>query len=297
MLTNFLSFNLNQTYGVLEVSGEDAATFLQGQLTNNIHQVTNQHAIYSGFCNPKGRLIGFFIVIKFNESYLLILPRSILESIHKKLSMYILRSKVKLTMQDEAIQIYGLLDKNKNSNNEVLPKNHLDVLNSNECHMIKLQGVGRFMLVGIKDACQTLIHANPELLVNEDISFWKQEEILSGSPNVYPATQEAFIPQSLNLDLMDAINFKKGCYTGQEIVARTHYLGKPKRRMFIAKAQAALNSSIGDPIDFNGQAIGHIVDLVIREGKTDLLIELLLDHIDKELTIDGHGIELNKPSF
>jgi folate-binding Fe-S cluster repair protein YgfZ len=96
---------------------------------------------------------------------------------------------------------------------------------------------------------------------------------------------------------MDAINFKKGCYTGQEIVARTHYLGKPKRRMFIAKAQAELHSTIGDAIDFNGQAIGHIVDLVIHEGKTDLLIELLLDHTDKELTIDGHGIELNKPSF
>ena len=244
MLTNFLSFNLNQTYAALEVSGEDAATFLQGQLTNDIHQVTNQHAIYSGFCNPKGRLIGFFIIIKFNESYLLILPRSITESIHKKLSMYILRSKVKLTMQDEAIQIYGLLDKNKNSNNEALPKNHLDVLNSNEYHMIKLQGVGRFMLVGLKDACQALIHENPELFVNQDINLWKQEEILSGSPNIYPATQEAFIPQSLNLDLIDAINFKKGCYTGQEIVARTHYLGKPKRRMFIAKAQAELNSSI-----------------------------------------------------
>jgi folate-binding protein YgfZ len=297
MLTNFLSFNLNQTYGVLEVSGEDAATFLQGQLTNDIHQVTNQHAIYSGFCNPKGRLIGFFIIIKFNESYLLILPRSILENIHKKLSMYILRSKVKLTMQDEAIQIYGLLDKNKNSNNEALPKNHLDVLNSNECHIIKLQGVGRFMLVGLKDACQALIHENPELLVNQDINLWKQEEILSGSPNIYPATQEAFIPQSLNLDLIDAINFKKGCYTGQEIVARTHYLGKPKRRMFIAKAQAELNSSIGDPIDFNGQAIGHIVDLVIHEGKTDLLIELHLDHTDKGLTIDGHSIELKHPSF
>ena len=297
MLTNFLSFNLNQTYGVLEVSGEDAATFLQGQLTNDIHQVTNQHAIYSGFCNPKGRLIGFFIIIKFNESYLLILPRSITESIHKKLSMYILRSKVKLTMQDEAIQIYGLLDKNKSSNNEALPKNHLDVLNSNECHMIKLQGVGRFMLVGLKDTFQKLIHENPELLVNQDINLWRQEEILSGSPNIYPATQEAFIPQSLNLDLMDAINFKKGCYTGQEIVARTHYLGKPKRRMFIAKAQAELNSSIGDPIDLNGQAIGHIVDLVIHEGKTDLLIELHLDHTDKGLTIDGHSIELNKPSF
>ena len=297
MLTNFLSFNLNQTYAALEVSGEDAATFLQGQLTNDIHQVTNQHAIYSGFCSPKGRLIGFFIIIKFNGSYLLILPRSILESIHKKLSMYILRSKVKLTMQDEAIQIYGLLDKNKNSNNEAFPKNHLDVLNSNECHMIKLQGVGRFMLVGLKDACQALIHENPELLVNQDINLWKQEEILSGCPNIYPTTQEAFIPQSLNLDLMDAINFKKGCYTGQEIVARTHYLGKPKRRMFIAKAKAELHSSIGDPIEFNGQAIGHIVDLVIHEGKTDLLIELLLDQTDKGLTIDGHNIELKHPSF
>jgi len=297
MLSNFLSFNLNQTYAALEVSGEDAANFLQGQLTNDIHQVTNQHTIYSGFCNPKGRLIGFFIIIKFNESFLLILPKSISESIHKKLSMYILRSKVKLTMQNEAIQIYGLLDKNMNSNNEALPKNNLDVLNLNEYHMIKLQGVGRFMLVGLKDTFQKLIHENPELLVNQDINLWKQEEILSGSPNIYPATQEAFIPQSLNLDLMDAINFKKGCYTGQEIVARTHYLGKPKRRMFIAKAQAELNSSIGDPIDLNGQAIGHIVDLVIYEGKTDLLIELLLDHTDKGLTIDGHSIELKQPSF
>jgi len=297
MLTNFLSFNLNQTYAALEVSGEDAATFLQGQLTNDIHQVTNQHAVYSGFCNPKGRLIGFFIIIKFNESYLLILPRSILENIHKKLSIYILRSKVKVTMQDEAIQIYGLLDKNKNSNNEALPKNNLDVINSNECHMIKLQGLGRFMLVGLKDACQALIHENPELLVNQDINLWKQEEILSGCPNIYPTTQEAFIPQSLNLDLMDAINFKKGCYTGQEIVARTHYLGKPKRRMFIAKAKAELHSSIGDPIEFNGQAIGHIVDLVIHEDKTDLLIELHLDQTDKGLTIDGHSIELKHPSF
>ena len=292
MLTNFLSFNLNQTYAALEVSGEDAATFLQGQLTNDIHQVTNQHAIYSGFCNPKGRLIGFFIIIKFNESYLLILPRSILENIHKKLSIYILRSKVKLTIQDESIQIYGLLDKNKNPINEALPKNNLDVLNSNECHMIKLQGVGRFMLVGFKDACQALIHVNPELLVNEDISFWKQEEILSGCPNIYPATQEAFIPQSLNLDLIDAINFKKGCYTGQEIVARTHYLGKPKRRMFVASTDFDKEIKHGENIFDGNEVAGTVVDINMFQNKTYLLIELILEKKDKDLKIRNHLVKI-----
>jgi folate-binding protein YgfZ len=123
---------------------------------------------------------------------------------------------------------------------------------------------------------------------------WNNLNILDGIPDIYPTTQEAFIPQSLNLDLIEGINFKKGCYTGQEIVARTHYLGKVKRRMYRAFIKSQVDLNPGDQIlNKSGEEIGQLVRSAKENNdKTNMLIELRVDQAHEILFIKSELIEI-----
>jgi folate-binding protein YgfZ len=123
---------------------------------------------------------------------------------------------------------------------------------------------------------------------------WNNLNILDGIPDIYPTTQEAFIPQSLNMDLIEGINFKKGCYTGQEIVARTHYLGKVKRRMYRAFIKSQVDLTPGDQIlNKNDEDIGQLVRSAKENNdKTNLLIELRVDQAREALFIKNELIEI-----
>jgi folate-binding protein YgfZ len=126
------------------------------------------------------------------------------------------------------------------------------------------------------------------------IESWDNLNIIDGIPNIYPTTQEAFIPQSINMDLIDGINFKKGCYTGQEIVARTHYLGKVKRRMFRAFIELEDDLTPGDQIiNEKKEVIGQLVrSAKENELRTNMLIELRVDQAHEALYIKNHVIEI-----
>jgi len=149
---NFI-FNLNQL-SVLSVSGDDALKFLQGQLTNDISLATSTQSVHAGFCNPKGRLLAFFHIIKYHDSYLLFFPKSIAEIIIKKLSMYILRSNVKLDLDPDKLMYFGLYTNNQDGqlgtlNN--LPKNEMESINEQSLIVTKLPSDGlRVIIVGDK---------------------------------------------------------------------------------------------------------------------------------------------------
>ena len=294
---NFI-FNLNQL-SVLSVSGDDALKFLQGQLTNDISLATSTQSVHAGFCNPKGRLLAFFHIIKYHDSYLLFFPKSIAEIIIKKLSMYILRSNVKLDLDPDKLMYFGLYTNNQDGqlgtlNN--LPKNEMESINEQSLIVTKLPSDGlRVIIVGDKKNCMDLIGNNSNKLEKKSFDDWIAHNIKSGIPNIYHETQETFIPQSINLDIISAINFKKGCYTGQEIVARTHYLGKPKRRMYKASFHSESQPLYGQTLVDGEESVGQVVDVAhIDNQEFVLLIEIRINSALNQLTLNGINVDISK---
>ena len=247
---------------VIVVKGKDAENFLQGQITNDIEIIKDEDkAIYAGYCSPKGRLIAFFLIIKVRDNYYLFCPSSISEEISKKLSMYIMRSKVSLVKSPENtsyFSFYGGGEEERNFKNtwDALPNNLMETIqHPNEQNttgllsITKLPGENnRYFVLGEKESIGMLYKEVYPNLGGLDSESWHASDIEAKIPNIFKESQDKFIPQSLNLDLIDAINFKKGCYTGQEIVARTHYLGKPKRRMFLGGISINEPPKVGDEI-------------------------------------------------
>ena len=294
---NFI-FDLNEL-SVLSVSGDDSLKFLQGQLTNDISMVTSTQSVHAGFCNPKGRLLAFFHVVKYLDSYLLFFPKSIAENITKKLSMYILRSNVKLDLDPDELMYFGLYANNQDGQLDLfnnLPKNEMESVNEESLTIIKLYSDGlRVIIVGDKKNCIDFIENNSNELEKQDFNAWSSHNIQSGIPNIFHETQETFIPQSINLDIIDAINFKKGCYTGQEIVARTHYLGKPKRRMYKASFKSESQPLYGDALVDGEDLVGQVVDIARTDnGKFVLLIEARINSALNNLTLNGINVDISK---
>ena len=152
----------------------------------------------------------------------------------------------------------------------------------------------RYQLMGEASKVNEFIKLNFSAYSTMSLDDWNNLNILDGIPDIYPTTQEAFIPQSLNMDLIEGINFKKGCYTGQEIVARTHYLGKVKRRMYRAFIKSQVNLNPGDQIlNKNGEDTGQLVrSAKVHNDKTNLLIELKVDQAHEALFIKNELIEI-----
>lgn len=212
----------------LTVSGLDAAAFLQGQLTCNVQELTASQAHIAALCNAKGRAVATFIIAKTGDAFLLILPVELLETVRQRLGKYVLRADVRLTDSSDDYCLIGLAGVDTGGN--------------------ALFSIDAQVPLCINLKARKLLIASPEQAVaiwNErlaqgfqpaDSCRWRYLDILSGLPWLTTATSEAFVPQMLNLDKLGGISFTKGCYTGQEIIARTHYLGKSKRALLIAEA-------------------------------------------------------------
>ena len=216
--------------GVLTVSGTDAAKFLQGQITCNINDITDIKSSLGAICNPKGRVITTFLLVKSGDAFLMILPKELLESVKKRLQMYVLRSKLTLTDSSDELCLIGLYDALQTG----AEPEHRFATSRQDNIVVDFQN--RSLVVAGTDNAQALWEEQVKLgFQPEDSAQWRYLDILSGIPWLTAETSEEFIPQMLNLDKLGGISFTKGCYTGQEIVARTHYLGKAKREMFVAE--------------------------------------------------------------
>lgn len=280
----------------IRVEGDDRIQFLQGQLTQDINLISQDKALYAGFCNPKGRVLAFMLCYVAHESIHIQLDNSIKESILKKLKMYVLRSKVSLNLLEETFTSIGFVGtKALVERNIQAPKNHLDIVQYQDVMIIRIGQDGeRYQLMGEVSKVNEFIKLNFSAYSTMSLDDWNNLNILDGIPDIYPTTQEAFIPQSLNMDLIEGINFKKGCYTGQEIVARTHYLGKVKRRMYRAFIKSQVDLNPGDQIlNKNGEETGQLVRSAKENNdKTNLLIELRVDQAHEALFIKNELIEI-----
>jgi folate-binding protein YgfZ len=252
--------------GLLRVSGADARTFLQGQVTNDVRQVSAEHSQLNSLCSPKGRMLANFRVFEREGDLYLQLPRTGLEAVRKRLQMFVLRSQVTLEdVSDQLVRI-GIAG---GCAEQLLPEVPAAASGAT-CHpppltIIRLPGDRpRFELIGPADAVIAFWEQSASLARPAGPDFWALMDIRAGLPTVYPETTEAFVPQMVNLQLIDGVSFTKGCYTGQEVVARMQYLGKLKRRMYLARVDSAEAPRPGDalysPISESGQGAGRVVD-------------------------------------
>jgi len=279
----------------IKVEGDDQVQFLQGQLTQDINLISQNKALYAGFCNSKGRMLAFMLCYLNHESIHIQIDSSIQEFILQKLKMYILRSKVSLKLANETFLCIGFIgSKALLTKNIQPPKNYLDIIHSDDIMIMRLGKDDRYQLMGETSKVNEFMKLNFSEYLSMSFDDWNNLNILDGIPDIYPTTQEAFIPQSLNMDLIEGINFKKGCYTGQEIVARTHYLGKVKRRMYRAFLKSRADLIPGDLILNNkGEEIGQLVRAANENNeKTNMLIELRVDQAHEALFINSQLIEI-----
>ncbi len=231
-------------YGLLSVIGTDARAFLHAQLTVDIESLAPERAVLAGWCSAKGRLLASFLVVPSPEGFLLQLARDLAAPVAKRLAMFVLRAKVKIADESEAWQQYATWDAPAPSA-VTWRRSGVDVP----------AGDRRF-----------LTFTKESLEAGASEAEWTLQEIRAGRPLISAATQDLFVPQMVNFEALGALDFRKGCYPGQEIVARAQYRGQVKRRMVHATAPAGVALAPGQ--DFNG---GTVVDVAPAANGSELL--------------------------
>ena len=259
--------------GLIAAQGPDADLFLQGQLTCDVQRATLDHSVLGAFCSSKGRALACLRLFRREDAVYLELPQELVEATLTRLRKYVLRAKVTLEDASHRLVRFGVAG----SHAEVVLTNQFgaipEVINSvihttgdwPDITVIRLPGITpRFELHGPLPVMQALWKALDTHATFTGAEPWLLLDILAGIPAIYPETVEAFVPQMINLDALDGISFRKGCYTGQEVVARMHYLGKLKRRMYVARVDSEHFPRPGDalfsPQTDASQSAGRIVD-------------------------------------
>jgi tRNA-modifying protein YgfZ len=235
-------------YGLLSVTGDDARAFLHAQLTNDIENLAADHAALAGWCSAKGRLLATFLVIAAPDGFLMQLARDLAAPVAKRLSMFVLRSKVKVTDVSDAWAQFGIWQADFQQPDVAWTGNRARVR------------------VGERRYLEIVPAGEPAAAVNADEAQWTLQEIRAGRPLITAATQDQFVPQMVNFEMLGGIDFQKGCYPGQEIVARAQYRGQVKRRLVRAQAPAGVRLQPGQ--EFNG---GTVVDVAPAENGSELL--------------------------
>jgi folate-binding protein YgfZ len=280
-------------FALISASGVDATNFLHSQFTNDITSLPENQACLAGYCSTKGRLLASLLVWKAakseEESILLEVPAELQEAFQKRLQVFVMRSKVKLNHITESHAIVGILgNATATALTEwfsTLPTAPYELIHNEAGTLIRLADAGktaRYQWIMTKPLLDEIWPTMDKKFPVLPAHVWSLSEIHAGIPHISLATQEKFVPQMVNYELIGAVNFKKGCYPGQEIVARTHYLGKQKRRMVLAQIDnAAVQSGMevfthDDP----NQPCGMVVNAQPNAtGGSDCLIEIKMAYL------------------
>ncbi|MEN8175117.1 MAG: folate-binding protein YgfZ [Pseudomonadota bacterium] len=250
--------------GLIRVTGTDAESFLQGQFTNDTKALTDDHSQMSAYCSPKGRMLASFRLFRHDGDIHLQLPFDRLATVMQRLGMFRLRSEVTIEdAGDSLVQFAVAGDCAAALLGELAPPRADEVRHSDGITCVALGGDRpRFLCVGPVEAATALWETLAEDATPANSDAWTLLEIRAGAPAVYEQTVEAFVPQMANLQLVNGVSFTKGCYTGQEVVARMQYLGKLKRRMYHVRFDGecfAPGTELFAPGSASGQGSGRLV--------------------------------------
>lgn len=258
--------------GAIEFSGADVVPFLQGQLSNDVARLDVHRSCLAGYHNPQGRTIALLRLVALPSGELLgLLPRELVGIVASRLGKYVLRSKVRIADASGQWRLEGLTG--GGTPPDTFPANVDEQRIDADRIVVRIAGrVPRWLVVSrtggsageASDVTPDRAHTLREA--------WRREDIAAGLPQVYAATSEAFVAQMLNLDLLGAVAFDKGCYTGQEVIARAHYRGRVKRRMqrFVSRGPVQLAPGSSGRLT-DGRSFRVVDAAVLEDGRSEFL--------------------------
>jgi folate-binding protein YgfZ len=263
--------------GLILVNGDDAESFLQNQLSNDISYIDETRFQLSSYSTAKGRMLAILQVVRISNGFILITPISMVETLLQRLQMFVIQAKVSLANASGHFTRFALqTDKNAIIDHPHLPKQEGQVIQNDSLISLQLSSLDqqkRYLLLCLSlDEAKSIWDEFKQHLQVGNFDAWRLSQIKSGMPTIYPQTSEEFVLQMANLDLLEGVSFQKGCYPGQEIIARMHYLGKLKRRLFLTSFKTDKCPLPGDEIIARGaespDGSGKVVDAVIDDEGT-----------------------------
>ncbi len=267
-------------FGVILVSGADARGYLQGQLTADLDTLDSNRVQLTCCNSPQGRVQAVFWMLERSDGIALVLPAALLESSVPRLKKYVLRAKAKIEAANH-LQV-GFMPRS------ALPP---DVTLAEPWSHREIDGVSYFTLPGVDDVMvlgASLSHSD-----SAREHQWHLSQLRAGLPQVYLETHESFVAQMLNIDLLGGISFEKGCYTGQEIIARAHFRGAVKRRMFLFDNPGPAPAP-GTRVLSGEQHAGDVVDAVATDSGSSVLAVVSLAQLNSPLHIHGQTALLTR---
>lgn len=271
-----MSAQVLSRWGVIGVEGEDAVTFLQAQLSNDLAGMAESQMRIAGLCTAKGRLLGSFFAIRRGKQVLLVCRKETVAALVKRLSMFVLRSKCKVQDLSDQYQLCFVADSG-------LPASMQVQWNDQGDATVSLRAGATSSLPGILLTAVNPVGNTTDSQTQGDDTFEYTLQQL-GIAYVSQPTVEMFVPQAINFDLVGGVSFSKGCYPGQEVVARSHYLGKVKRRVFQASSSENVTINAGQDVWLAGkdnEPAGTVVTSVHLNGQQHLLVELPVEDAEQ----------------
>ena len=294
-------------YSTLVIAGDDAASFMQGQFTNDVDKVDDDNSQLSGFCNKKGRMIANFRLFRYQQNYFLSVKNDLVDLSIEHLQNYILRAHV--AVQDVSEQLIHLGISGVSATELLAPfidpiNEEADGVSHNENYIvIRVAGLQpRYEIFCSLEHAKTLwekLSANVEIV---NSSSWDYLNIQAGIPYIDSHSSGEFVPQMANMDLINGVSFTKGCFTGQEIVARMHYLGKLKKRCYKIHIDGEDKPDAGDKLFAENARAGQNTGAVIQAEKNpgsgfDALAVIQVADIESKLFLndaDGPGVTVKE---
>jgi tRNA-modifying protein YgfZ len=274
-------------FAVLAISGNERHAFLHGQLINDLNLIETPAAQLSAWCNPKGQIISNFLIINTGISYLLIFKYELKAFVQKRLTMFVMRSDVTIEDITESSPLLGIANtEDLSSLGTNIPTNAGGIYAFEGLIIIKHpDNSGRYLITG---SIEALTKKLPELnYTYTSHSIWGLLDIVAGLPWITSATQEQFLPQMLNLDALRGLSYQKGCYPGQEVIARLHYRGEVKKRLQIIKSEQPLEVTNNLYPEHSDKKVGTIINTATHpDGSTYALAVIELDQVNEKLFAD-----------
>jgi folate-binding protein YgfZ len=260
-------------YGLIRVAGEDALGFLQGQATCDVKALAPGRSGLGAFCTPKGRVVASFRLLRSGQGFYLLLSAGLAAAARKRLQMHVLRSKVALEDLSPAWSLTGVFGAGGASALAAagvpVPDQPGGCLEQPDGLALRLEE-GRCLVAAEAEFTERLRASLRDALPEAGPELWSLKTIEAGIPEVTAAIAEEFLPQMLNLDALGGVGLQKGCYTGQEIVTRTHFLGQIKRRMFRLRCQGGEEpipgTSLYDAAEAEPKSVGQVVAAAPEPG-------------------------------
>ena len=249
---------------LIKLSGEDSEIFLHSQFSNDIKKIQDKEIQINTYCQHQGKIIAIIWVIKRDDHYYLSIPQELKDVVLSKLNMFKLMSSVDFEDFSTKVYLYGLVE--ESLDDALILKNNLSILLTTE-----------------------------RLTDTHNISYWEKACVDNLLPEIQLDMSEKFIPQTLNLDINQiGVSFNKGCYPGQEVVARMHYLGKPKRRLFrfISKSEVVTGDSLNVNNSDSLKSSGQVIRVSRDENEFHFLGTLEVGHIHDQIFLNNDHNQL-----